>query len=207
MLCLLVKKKNHTPKKKKKHCTLTDSRESEPSTYTHVQFTTEFTVDYSSRKTYNKTHHETFKILLYKHCRCLCNTLQNAENAASVSQRAQQWLWLFSDAQRHRRAVSRRYLWRVPWYAPLTPPPHTLLFIHRAWPLLSSGPSDGRLKKEAVVVSLQELWMPVSPFFFFLLSCLTCFTPIEGEVKGEERKLYCAVFHHTISPPYIQHPQ
>lgn len=30
-------------------------------------------------KTYNKTRHETFMVVLYPHCRCLCNTLQNAE--------------------------------------------------------------------------------------------------------------------------------
>lgn len=83
------------------------------------------------------------------------------------------------------------------------------------------GPPMGD-KKEAVVVSLQERWTPVSlSLFSFFFLCLTRFALTQGEVKrGEERegkkrtmwrkerKLYCVLWRSTtppITPPLLQH--
>lgn len=110
---------------------------------------------------------------------------------------------------------------------PLAPQTHTHTHTHFSLHPPSAATAVVRalrweIKKEAVVVSLQERWTPVSlSLFSFFFLCLTRFALTQGEVKrGEERegkkrtmwrkerKLYCVLWRSTtppITPPLLQH--
>ncbi len=161
-------------------------------------------------------------VLLHPHCRCLCNTLQNAEarncampprslcpnepnNGCGCSLMRRDIVEQFPGDICGESLGMPPHTPSSPHTSPLHPPSLATAVVRalrreiKKRLLLSPCRRDGRL-------------FP-SLFFFF---CLTRFTPTEGEVKGEERKkkttvwrkerkLYCVLWRST-TPPITPHP-